>query len=182
MYTQGNVGVGTASPAAMLHVAGTARFDGAVTLAPTVRTLTIPAPAFEALGAAPTTLAGGTIPGLARSGSGTAQAWAPVQLPHGAVVTEMAATMYDDSNANIEVRLHGTGFSSPGGPSVQMASILSVGATGFQQQSDATIDSPMIDNAANFYFLFCKFDAEPADKALTLYAVRITYTVTAPLP
>lgn len=105
---------------------------------------------------------------------------APIQLPHGAVVTELRVYILDDSsNEHITVYLFRKDFD---GSSAQMAS---TGTTDPERSgsvishNDTTISYATIDNANNAYYLSAYFDGSVATD---LHGVRVTYTVYTPLP
>jgi hypothetical protein len=86
--------------------------------------------------------------------SGTANGWylAPVQLPQGVTVAKMTFHFFDDSTTNnIVARLQRSDLA---GSSYEMATVDSTGySAGYSNRSDTTIDSPVIDNLHNSYWV-----------------------------
>jgi hypothetical protein len=62
-----------------------------------------------------------------------------------------------------------------------MASASTSGTSGYQSPEDTTITSATIDNSSNFYYLDVSWPKESSG-LLTVFGVRIRYTVTSPLP
>jgi hypothetical protein len=110
---------------------------------------------------------------------------AGVQLPHGAIVSELRAYAKDDSTTtNIRVslmrRLLATGAAGT------MASVITAGnSIAIQSPSTASISQPTIDNQNYAYYLVSTWDTGlsgvEVDRTL-LQGARITYTVTSPGP
>ena len=110
---------------------------------------------------------------------GTTNWYAAVNLPHGVFVTELRAWVYDNDAADISVYLYrhaaGTGSAS------QMAYVSSSGAsTGYRSISDSTIVASIIDNQNYAYLLYGTLGS--GNNMYALSQVRITYTITEPLP
>jgi hypothetical protein len=61
-----------------------------------------------------------------------------------------------------------------------MASVTSSGSGGNQILTDSTIGSATINNGQFAYFAFVEFTKQGGDQAL--YGVRISYSITSPLP
>src|SRR5690606_2404464 len=125
--------------------------------------------------------AGLSIPSIQRTGdTGPSWAWAAVQLPDGAVVTQLAASVYDESAVtDIKVALNRTPFDTPSSY-ISMATATSSGAPFYQTIATATITIPQIDHSAHFYYITIDFGT--ADTFHSVYAVRITYGIETPLP
>lgn len=176
----GDVGIGTSSPTATLHVDGDARFEGPVTIPTTTRYATISAPAFHPRGATWVTMLGGT-PLMARAPATIENhcgGFADVALPHGARVTEIRANLTDNSdqeNMTVELMRYGTT-----GNDVSVAAITSSGRSSSPRTFASTL-SHTIDNQNNAYFIYVDWDDAP-NNSLSLRSVRVKYTVDEPLP
>lgn len=99
----------------------------------------------------------------------------PVDLPHGAVITEFSVWVYDaDTTYDIDVKLWCQQ------PSTVMASITSSGDSGYAQYSDSSIYQATVDNQNNSYII--QAILRQGGIWHQLGRVRITYTITEPLP
>lgn len=180
----GNVGIGTSSPTTRLHVAGSARIDGPLTIGAQTRYLAVHGSAFRQ--ANPT--AGGAIfdqRGVRSTiGSGGQDFWAPVNLPNGANVTEVRIAFIDNilnQSAFISV---GYGRSDFQGGTLELATVdssLFNNSTVAREWSTNVIDYPTVDNATHSYWLRASIPGTSSAEG-RLFHVRITYTVTSPLP
>jgi hypothetical protein len=180
----GNVGIGTSSPTTRLHVAGSARIDGPLTIGAQTRYLAVHGSAFRQ--ANPT--AGGAIfdqRGVRSTiGSGGQDFWAPVNLPNGANVTEVRIAFIDNilnQSAFISV---GYGRSDFQGGTLELATVdssLFNNSTVAREWSTNIIDYPTVDNATHSYWLRASIPGTSSAEG-RLFHVRITYTVTSPLP
>jgi hypothetical protein len=180
----GNVGIGTSSPTTRLHVAGSARIDGPLTIGVQTRYLAVHGSAFRQ--ANPT--AGGAIfdqRGVRSTiGSGGQDFWAPVNLPNGANVTEVRIAFIDNilnQSAFISV---GYGRSDFQGGTLELATVdssLFNNSTVAREWSTNVIDYPTVDNATHSYWLRASIPGTSSAEG-RLFHVRITYTVTSPLP
>ncbi len=108
--------------------------------------------------------------------------FAPVYLPHGAVVTGLFAHLLDDSNTDASVNLIRRGVDGAAGGT--MATATSSGnTTGTRVFSDLAISSPTVDNNAFHYAVRVNFSPTVLNpNAPSLRGIRVTYTITAPLP
>ena len=105
--------------------------------------------------------------------------YAAVNLPHGAVVTELSAWLYDNEATDIPVTLYR--MPADGLIIHQMAYVTSSGASaGYRVFSDSTIVDSTIDNYNNAYVLQGMLIS--GDDNHRLGQVRITYTIDEPLP
>jgi hypothetical protein len=196
-FTPGNVGIGTATPTATIDVQGTANVSGNITSsgvatandfqyssavsqtksysALVFERVQFPGDASEFITFNATTnykYFNGTVGNLG-------YAVAHVDLPSGAVVTEVRGWLFDN-NATFPTRIelvradHGTGTD------IIMASFETVGQSGaVQQLFDDTITSSIIDNSAASYFL--RFTGVNDNQNETrLYNATITYSVQKP--
>jgi hypothetical protein len=180
----GRVGINTTAPAATLHVVGSARVDGSITIGTQTRHLTVHGSAFRQ--ANPT--AGGAIfdqRGVRSTiGSGGQDFWAPVNLPNGANVTEVRIAFIDNilnQSAFISV---GYGRSDFQGGTLELATVdssLFNNSTLAREWSTNIIDYPTVDNATHSYWLRATIPGTTSAEG-RLFNVRITYTVTSPLP
>lgn len=177
----GRVGINTTAPAATLHVVGSAQFDGPITTTPIVRYKTIHGSAFI-----PDTVSrdsGGFLyadeAGVTGYGFGNAFI-APVELPHGAVVTQLRVYAIDERPTDISVTLGRTELANGG-----TAAMATVGTTG----SSSGVQSPFwnnivwstILNDTHVYWLKANLDSFGSSRH-KIIGVRITYTVTQPSP
>ena len=108
-------------------------------------------------------------------GTGLGYANAPINLPDGAVITEVRAWIWDDSNTTpVRVRLHKQVFGT--NADLLVATIESSSATAMASvQELATAPAETIDNSTYSYHL--DFTGLQNSSDTRLYAVRITYTV-----
>jgi hypothetical protein len=183
------VGVGLTPAAQKLEVAGNIAIPSAnsyMYAAAKTKYLSIPSSAFvlESIYLSSTN-------GIALAGYSTGQArwvqggtstvdaflFTPVNLPDGAVITNIDVYAYDaDANNEVGVEL----YSLPNGgttPQSIAATTTSGGAfsSGAVTISAASINQT-IDNSANSYYL--RFKTKESNNLLRLYSAKITYTVT----
>ncbi|GAH58334.1 unnamed protein product, partial [marine sediment metagenome] len=111
---------------------------------------------------------------------------AGVHLPHTAVITELQASVEDNSmdhgdSASFAIDLWKL---TPGNLPTSIASASTSGSVGgVQTPSDPTVNH-QVDNQNNTYLVTAAWRAPsyPNQAQLKLYSVRIKYTVTSPLP
>ncbi len=183
----GNLGVGTISPAEKLHVAGNARIDGTITIPVTTRAIVTSAAGFNMTTATGSFFVAGTTPYINGSNGFSGdpvQAVAPISLPDGATLTSISGVFRDSSSGhNFTVRLKRQSFGSPeAATAVIMGSVQSQDLATPHTATDATISSPVID-AENFgYWLQLDGTVAAGGETLRFFSVKVTYTVTQPLP
>ncbi len=123
------------------------------------------------------TYAAGTTPGQLVDFS------APVHLPHGATITAVRFYPYDnDTVENISIQLY---FKPHVGSTItQLASGGTTGFSPFDQSIPVTLTggAHVVDNASNFYSLNVSYRVPASFFNITFNSVRISYTVTSPLP
>ena len=193
-----NMGIGaTALASAKLNVAGNLNVTGntsiggslttdAVVLPATARVYSVPMIAFFAYNNTNATTGSLNVDDVSvsySSGNGVDRTlYAPVNLPHGAVVTGLYAHVEDASNTDLTVSLVRRGVDGSAGAT--MASTVSSGnVAGTRVFSDTVVSSSTIDN--NTYAYSAKVFFAPTTlnpNAPILHGLRVTYTVTAPLP
>jgi hypothetical protein len=188
-YDMGNVGIGSSNPSEKLDVEGSIQIDGDLTYE-TVKTryLMVSHAAFdleveggsyeERIGdnldpeVKRIQVEGGVLNDLARL-------VAPLNLPHGATITELNALVFDNlASYDVTIRLVKQDFSGPS-PSSQtsIAMASTSGTPGLTHIIDDTVHEPVVDNENYCYNL--QFDTSENTSFLSLYVVRITYTVSA---
>lgn len=174
----GRVGIGTVTPAALLHVAGAARFDGPVTIPATTRYVTIsPAdlefvsPADEALGydrqaAGFRSLA---------SGSTQMNLIAPVNIPHGATITEFQV-FFNDTNCPTDARISFLEVPLNGTAATSLATVFTSGCNDVVLGQVQAL-TRVVNAQTSTYAVTVRLPA-----SIKIIGMRITYEVTQPLP
>jgi hypothetical protein len=142
------------------------------------RYYTIPAPAWLPWRDTNTFYRG--VPDIYTTTVGETYWYAAVNLPHGAVITELTAWVLDnDSTWDVTVALYRQLTGTTIFPSMTYAT--STGqSSSYEALSDSTIVESTIDNENNAYMLYGILRS--GDDNHRLGAVRITYTITEPLP
>jgi hypothetical protein len=115
--------------------------------------------------------------------AGTTTWYAPVNLPHGAVITQLTAWIWDTHDGawdeQVEVLLMRDDHESYT-PDI-MALVKSSGnSEGYIPYTDSSIDHATVDNQNYQYYL--RGYLRSGDSTHQLSSVRITYTITEPLP
>jgi hypothetical protein len=176
----GRVGINTTDPQTSLHVNGSARIDGSVTIPATTRYMHVSAAAFhpyrntvvDQYDLRP------TVRHNPLSLATDCKAFAEVSLPHGARISEMRALVFDSSiEEDITVALLHHAITDV---SYILADVQSSDAA----TSYRTFSTPVnwtVDAANKVYYVQISWD-DPADGSIGFNAVRFTYTVTQPLP
>lgn len=106
---------------------------------------------------------------------------APVQLPHGATVTELQVGWRDGSDTQATVFLRRRSMTDITSGSETMASVASVGTLGGTQEgvwSDDTIDNAAVNNQNYTYYL--EVGMQDSTEDIVLKGVVIEYTITEP--
>ena len=116
---------------------------------------------------------------LSTSTAGSTSWFAAVNLPHGAVVTELTAWVYDNDAADITVILYSI---TDWGGIADMVSAVSSGASTSRRSisNSTTIVFSTIDNLNKAYLLWGVMTSGNSNHRLS--KVRITYTIDEPLP
>jgi hypothetical protein len=186
-----NVGVGTTSPAAKLHVAtGDLRVDGDALLSGDVRYSSektfyhnIPACSFRQLFPSDDAYLSGLFAGQIYNGVGFYQVFigAPVHLPDNATVTECRVYYYDNSSVNdlyCEVVMQRRPVASLSGEDVARLEVSTSGASSGVQSAFASPSGPAtIDNSGFQYAVIVTWEPEGLS-SLEFYGCRIEYTMT----
>ncbi len=116
---------------------------------------------------------------LVNQDSGSQWFVAPVQLPHGATVTDLQVGWLDGSDVSATVYLRRRSMIDVTESGVTMAQVTSVGTFGTTQEgvwNDDTIDHATIDNEHYTYYLDVGMQDSAED--IKLYGVVIEYTIT----
>jgi len=118
--------------------------------------------------------------GMSGYGTGTNGFTAPVELPHGATITRFDV-MYEDSNTNTDmtVTLGRVALGATGGP-VALGSVTSSGSSAGVRTMGTPVGA-VVDNASYAYYLRGQLFSF-GGSLHRIVGVRITYTVTSPLP
>ncbi len=124
-----------------------------------------------------TRLTGTAIQFTSSAGSGS-EANLPVNLPDGAIVTELKGWLKSDGTRNVTASLLKSSLNANN--EFNMASISSNGTT-YEEQTDITIGDSIIDNQTATYHIDCGVNATPSGNVF-VGGVRIKYTILKPLP
>lgn len=168
-----SVGVNAGPPAGGLLVQGEIRGNTAVT-----RWLQTPASAWMVADETVEWETGGIAFTISKPSTDLYHATAPVQLPHGAVITQLRARVRDNqASGNQQIRLarfdpEGTDLGD------ETLAVVSTNGSiaGIQTLTDSSISFATIDNENYEYYL--TFQSGTADGNQTIYGTRITYTTT----
>jgi len=163
----GNVGIGTTGPAEKLHVNGNLRTTSVKYNSPRTHYYTISAEGFNP--ASDVAFGNSWGMGGAYITSGTGALVAPVQLPHGAVVTSFK--VFFNTNAALTASLQYHPMAS--GAFWTMGSVTS--GTGYNNRTDTSINYATIDNTSNCYFI--RAYSSSWSSSLNIMGAVITYTI-----
>ncbi len=107
-------------------------------------------------------------------GSGTnAQAWAPLNLPDGALITGIDFYYYD-WNASLNLNAFVYQFPASGDPYVTLASTASSGSGGWGVSTHNPLSPPTVDNTSNSYVVWVGTASSPTSD-LRWRGVRVRY-------
>jgi hypothetical protein len=170
----GNVGVGAANPAEKLEVNGNLKVTGSVKIPSTTRYYSVAGGVFTPMDQS-MSYTKGTELLYGITGSQSYVFFAPVNLPHGATVTDFSATVYDnDSGQDIVVELYSFNI---------YFKCESSGASSTNATLTPTISVPsMVDNLNYAYVVRATWTTSTVYTDIKLIRATITYTVTNPLP
>jgi len=118
----------------------------------------------------------------AKSSSNTDDAYgfAPINLPHGAVITSLKVYWYrDDAASSGQADLYRCDHI---GNAVAMAAANSNATTGYHSVEDTTITNATIDNVDYHYLLRIQLDPNDAAGDVRFQGAVITYTIDVSLP
>lgn len=182
----GRVGIGITAPTATLHVAGNATIGGplsatALSVSPTLRACTIHPYdlRLKSLGAG-ATIRRDDDGGLQVFDDGVSEFVTCVHLPDGATVVMVETLGHDGATnplGNITTTFGRTSFA---GTALVMATTTS--AAGGSVWNTTSISSPIVDNNTNSYWLRVGLGGGIPPFDCTLFAVRVLYRVSNPLP
>lgn len=171
MEFQQNVGIGVENPGQKLDVGGNVRADSFLYSALRTNYAVVVADAFMPVSSAEGYAHGS---GAYLTAAVTAEMTAPVQLPHGAVITRAQGFFYDNSAQNVAISLYALVLGT--GNNVQLATMSSSGTPGYGSAADTSIVSPTVDNTRNGYYVHA--EANPWDGPnLRVLGAVITYTL-----
>lgn len=165
-----------------VHVTGDLDVGGTITMDPRLRFYSVPACAFQPRTSGDVFVRVGQMIENMAGVEDDYYWYAPVNLPHGAVVTELLASLIDyDDGVDITCSLQRVSQTDTSGTSEIMAEVVSAGMSlDLQHPTDSSIVNATIDNAAYMYFVEAVLRTGFMDHQLS--SVRITYEIVQPLP
>jgi hypothetical protein len=108
--------------------------------------------------------------------------FAPLTLPHGATITELQATVFDN-DATQDISVYLTRYDSVANSFTNLGQIASTGAAVASRTfTDPTIPFGAIDNSIYSYQVRAVWVTPTTPVNIRLFGVRVTYTITSPLP
>lgn len=161
--------------------------QGTLQLPAATRRRTIAAASFEATGGFLlfTSGAGTALTNQLSTPGASCRAYAGIELPHGAVVSRLAASVSDlQSSANVSVNLLRKAFdSTPSNDAPQSLALATSNSSGGDQlPTDTSISFATIDSANYSYFLEVASTApNVGETGISLFAVQIEFTTADPL-
>ncbi len=162
-------------------VSGTKTFDD-LNIATTTRYLTLShasfVPRFEDI------VFDRTIGYLYSTGGATPAAsfYTTPELPHGATLVSVEALVQDNAGGHdISFDLIKRSIVNGAGGTIASASTSGISA-GYQTISDNTIADDLIDNDNYYYYLAVAWTQPPTPSDIKFFAIKITYTISEPLP
>lgn len=170
----GKVGVGTANPSEQLEVNGNLKVTGSVKLNTTTRYYSVAGGAFTPWNQTTNYQKDSEIL-YSTASSQTAVYFAPVNLPHGATVTNFSATVYDnDSSQDIIVELYSFNI---------YFKCESSGSSTENTTLTPTVSFPsIVDNQNYSYVVRAVWTTSATYSDIKLIRATITYTITNPVP
>ncbi len=173
---QGKVGIGTPTPSVALEVVGIAMADTLQLATAATRYYSIPNSAFvpydESLNYTRSW-------GYLYAYIGNGRFYAPITLPHGAVIKELRVTLFDNNDTTeVMVELDRMLFSS--GEPYNEGAASSSGTSPSVRYASQTYNLT-VDNENNAYMLYANL-GNSTNSSMRLYGARIKYEITSPLP
>ena len=158
-----------------LLITGNAVADSFEYSTPKTHYLSVPAAAFHAANGSKIFISGLTS-SIMIGDSATGSLYAPVFLPHGAMITRMTAYCTDNSSTNMGINL----LSTPhGGLIAPLITMSTFGLSGDNVEVVVTPVSPLaVDNSTHSYYLQASAVSWPSGFILSLQSVLIEYTTT----
>ncbi len=148
---------------------------------PATRALIIPAFAFQTDGQIGYFRGAHELRGT--TGGSVLNAYAAVQLPHGATIRSISYNVYDNAASDLTLVLRSSAFASiPADTAMVVLNSSGTFATFATNTHTFATPYPVVDNAAKSYYLAVTIPVPAAPADLRLGDVRIEYVVTNPMP